>query len=514
MTDASLYTRLDAAFAKAGEKPCMVIPGGASITYRQLRSASARFANTLVSLGVKPGDRVMIQAEKSITFVAVYLATLRCGAVFNPLNTAYTAAELDYFIGDAKPQVLIIGTSAKPKIAALAAAKSVPHIETLDPDGTGSILDLAFKQSDVHAIVPRQSKDLAALLYTSGTTGRSKGAMITHENLLSNAETLTRYWGFSSDDVLLHALPVFHVHGLFVALHTALLNACTMHWLAKFDLDQVLTLLPQSTVMMGVPTFYTRLLSDSRFGKPQCNAMRLFIAGSAPLLAETHVEFESRSGHKILERYGMTEAGMITSNPYHATDNGGERRAGTVGYALPGVSVRVAAADGAVLPVGDVGTLEVKGPNVFIGYWQNPEKTKEDFRADGYFITGDLSTLDPDGRVTIVGRAKDLIISGGFNVYPKEIEEEVNALAGVGESAVIGVPHPDFGEAVVAVIAKATGAAPPTEAEVIATLGERLAKFKLPKRVYVLDDLPRNAMGKVQKAELRKTYGATFKPRS
>jgi malonyl-CoA/methylmalonyl-CoA synthetase len=514
MTDASLYTRLDAAFAAAGEKPCMVIPGGASINYRQLRSAAARFANTLVSLGVKPGDRVMIQAEKSITFVAVYLATLRCGAVFNPLNTAYTAAELDYFIGDARPQVLIIGTAAKQKIEALVAAKAIPHIQTLDPDGTGSILDLAFQQSDAHTIVPREGQDLAALLYTSGTTGRSKGAMITHENLLSNAETLTRYWGFSSDDVLLHALPVFHVHGLFVALHTALLNGCTMHWLAKFDLELVLALLPQSTVMMGVPTFYTRLLSDKRFGKPQCKAMRLFIAGSAPLLAETHIEFESRSGHKILERYGMTEAGMITSNPYHSGDNGGERRAGTVGYALPGVSVRVASSDGTVLSAGDVGTLEVKGPNVFIGYWQNPEKTKEDFRADGYFITGDLSTLDPGGRVTIVGRAKDLIISGGFNVYPKEIEEEVNALAGVGESAIIGVPHPDFGEAVVAVIAKATGAASPTEAEVIAKLSERLAKFKLPKRVYVLDDLPRNAMGKVQKAELRKTYGATFMPKA
>jgi malonyl-CoA/methylmalonyl-CoA synthetase len=506
MADANLYTRLDTAFQKAGDKVAMGIPGGASITYRQLRSASARFANTLVSRGVKPGDRVMVQAEKSITFVAVYLATLRCGAIFNPLNTAYTAAELDYFIGDAKPQLLIVGTSAKPKIAALASAKSVPHIETLDPDGTGSLLDLAFKQSDVHTIVPRGAKDLAALLYTSGTTGRSKGAMITHENLVSNAETLTDYWGFSTNDVLLHALPIFHVHGLFVALHTALLNGCTMHWLAKFDLGDVLGLLPQSTVMMGVPTFYTRLLSDARFTKDQCKTMRLFIAGSAPLLAETHIEFEQRTGHKILERYGMTEAGMITSNPYHT----GERRAGTVGYALPGVSVRVASTDGTVLGVGEVGTLEVKGPNVFIGYWQNPEKTKEDFRTDGYFITGDLSTIEPDGRVTIVGRAKDLIISGGFNVYPKEIEEEVNAIAGVAESAVIGVPHPDFGEAVVAVIAKAAGIAPPVEADVIATLAERLAKFKLPKRVYVLDDLPRNAMGKVQKAELRKTYGSTF----
>ena len=507
MSDANLYTRLDAPFQRAGEKVAMAIPGGPTITYRQLRSASARFANTLVSLGVKPGDRVMVQVEKSITAVAVYLATLKCGAIFNPLNTAYTAAELDYFIGDAKPALLIVSAAAKPKIAALVSAKTVPAIETLEADGTGSLLDLAFKQSDAHTTVTRTASDLAALLYTSGTTGRSKGAMITHENLVSNVETLSSYWGFSSDDVLLHALPIFHVHGLFVALHTALMNGCTMHWLSKFDLKEVLPLLPKSTVMMGVPTFYTRLLGDTSFGRDHCKTMRLFIAGSAPLLAETHIEFEHRTGQRILERYGMTECGMITSNPYHD----GKRVAGTVGYALPGVSVRIASPEGQVLPQGDVGVLEVKGPNVFIGYWQNPEKTKEDFRADGYFITGDIAQLEPDGRVTIVGRAKDLIISGGFNVYPKEIETEVNALPGVAESAVIGVPHPDFGEAVVAVIARAPGATPPDEKAVIGTLQERLARFKLPKRVFVVDDLPRNAMGKVQKAELRKTYGETFK---
>ena len=448
----------------------------------------------------------MVQVEKSITAVAVYLATLKCGAIFNPLNTAYTAAELDYFIGDAKPALLIVDPKAKAKIAALPSAKTIPAIETLGPDGTGSILNLAFKQSDVHTTIARARTDLAALLYTSGTTGRSKGAMITHENLVSNAETLSNYWGFSSDDVLLHALPIFHVHGLFVALHTALMNGCTMHWLAKFDLAEVLPLLPKSTVMMGVPTFYTRLLGDTAFGRDQCKAMRLFIAGSAPLLAETHVEFERRTGHRILERYGMTECGMITSNPYHD----GKRAAGTVGYALPGVSVRIASPEGEVLPAGEVGVLEVTGPNVFIGYWQNPEKTKEEFRADGYFITGDIAQMEADGRVSIVGRAKDLIISGGFNVYPKEIETEVNALPGVAESAVIGVPHPDFGEAVVAVIARASGATPPDESAVIAALKERLAKFKLPKRVFVVDDLPRNAMGKVQKAELRKTYSGIF----
>ncbi len=504
--DANLYTRLDTAFQRAGEKVAMQIPGGASISYAQLRSASARFANALVALGVKPNDRVMVQVEKSITAVALYLATLKLGAIYNPLNTAYTAAELDYFIGDAKPALLVVAAAAMPKIARLPSAMTMPAIETLEADGTGSLLDLAATQSDQHTTVPRQQTDLAALLYTSGTTGRSKGAMITHKNLVSNAETLSEYWGFSPDDVLLHALPIFHVHGLFVGLHTALMNGCTMHWLSKFDVTEVLRLLPKSTVMMGVPTFYTRLLSEPAFGHDHCKSMRLFIAGSAPLLAETHVEFEQRTGHRILERYGMTECGMITSNPYQ----GGKRIAGTVGYALPGVSVRVASPEGVVLATGEIGVLEVTGPNVFIGYWQNPEKTKEDFRSDGYFITGDIAQIEPDGRVTIVGRAKDLIISGGFNVYPKEIETEVNALPGVGESAVIGVPHPDFGEAVVAVIARAAGVTAPDEKAVIAALVDRLAKFKLPKRVFVVDDLPRNAMGKVQKADLRKTYGDTF----
>jgi malonyl-CoA/methylmalonyl-CoA synthetase len=507
MSDANLYTLLDASFARAGDKTAVAIPGGPSMTYHQLRQATARFANTFVSLGVKPGDRVMVQVEKSMTAVAVYLATLRCGAIFNPLNTAYTSIELDYFIGDAKPTVLIVAAAAKSKIAALPSAQSIAHIETLEADGTGSILDLAANARDAHTIVPRGPQDLAALLYTSGTTGRSKGAMITHENLTSNVKTLSTYWGFAPTDVLLHALPIFHVHGLFVALHTALLNGISMHWLAKFELEPVLKLLPQSTVMMGVPTFYTRLLSDARFGRDTCKIMRLFIAGSAPLLAETHIAFEQRTGHKILERYGMTEAGMITSNPYQD----GERRAGTVGYALPDVYVRVAEPDGQVLASGEVGVLEVKGPNIFIGYWQNPEKTKEDFRADGYFITGDLAEIADDGRVTIVGRAKDLIISGGFNVYPKEIEEAVNALPGVAESAVIGVPHPDFGEAVVAIIAPLAGLAPANEAAIIATLAESLAKFKLPKRVFVLPDLPRNAMGKVQKADLRKTYIDLFR---
>jgi malonyl-CoA/methylmalonyl-CoA synthetase len=482
-------------------------PGRTPITYADLLDRVGRVANALKQSGVGPGDRVTAQVEKSIENVTLYLATLKVGAIFNPLNTAYTPVELEYFIADAEPKLLVVSDKTAKALASTKAAKVPGKTLTLEADGTGTLSGLAASQPTACPTAPRTTSDLAALLYTSGTTGRSKGAMITHENLRSNAETLSRYWGFKPDDVLLHALPIFHVHGLFVALHTALLNANTMHWLARFDLEQVLALLPQSTVMMGVPTFYTRLLGEARFGRDHCRRLRLVISGSAPLLAETHVAFEDRTGLKILERYGMTEAGMVTSNPY----SGGERLAGTVGYALPGIAVRVATPEGKPLPAGEVGVLEFKGPNVFQGYWRNPEKTREDFRPDGYFISGDLATLGPDGRVTIVGRAKDLIISGGFNVYPKEIETEINDLPGVGEAAVIGVPHPDFGEGVVAVVTPAAGtAAQPDEASIMTALAGRLAKFKQPKRVFIEPDLPRNAMGKVQKAELRAKYGKTF----
>jgi malonyl-CoA/methylmalonyl-CoA synthetase len=507
MTDANLFTRLDAGMKAAGRNVAFVQPDGMTLRYDQLRGAASRFANTLAALGVKPGDRVMVQAEKSITSVCIYLAVLKLGAIYNPLNTAYTAAELEYFIGDAEPTVLLVAKAAKPALTALPAAKNIKAIETLEADGSGSVLDLAFKQSDVHTTVARTPKDLAALLYTSGTTGRSKGAMITHENLVSNVETLSTAWGVSNTDVLLHALPVFHVHGLFVALHTALLNGAKILWHTKFDLNVVLADLPNATVMMGVPTFYTRMLGSPKFTAAQCNKLRLVIAGSAPLLAETHIEFKTRTGLDIVERYGMTETGMITSNPYQT----GERIAGTVGFALPGISVRIASADGKGVPTGEPGVLEVKGPNVFAGYWRNPEKTKEEFRADGYFISGDLATQAEDGRVTIVGRSKDLIISGGFNVYPKEIEDEINAIEGIGEAAVIGLPHPDFGEGVAAVVTAAANKPAPAEADIITALSGRLAKFKLPKRVFVVPELPRNAMGKVQKAELRTTYQATFK---
>ena len=504
--EGNLYAAFEERFRAAGPATAFSIPGGADVSYASLADDVGRMANALASLGVKPGDRVMVQVEKSLANVHLYLATLKVGAVFNPLNTAYTAAELDYFINDAEPALIVVPREKLARVEPIAAALKTAKVATLEADGSGSLSDLARQESAAHQTVARDSEDLAALLYTSGTTGRSKGAMITHRNLSSNAEVLHAYWGFERGDVLLHALPIFHTHGLFVALNTAFLNSSRVIWLPKFELESVMRLMPEATVMMGVPTFYTRLLGNAAFGKEQCARMRLIISGSAPLLAETHQEFEDRTGHKILERYGMTEAGMITSNPYSA----GERIAGTVGYALPGISVRIATPEGVPVPVGEVGVLEVKGPNVFKGYWRNPEKTEEEFRPDGYFISGDLATMSEDGRVTIVGRAKDLIISGGFNVYPKEIEEELNALPGVGESAVVGVPHPDFGEGVVAVLTPQPGATLPGEAEVIAALADRLAKFKLPKRVFVANELPRNAMGKVQKAELRTQFAKTF----
>jgi malonyl-CoA/methylmalonyl-CoA synthetase len=503
----NLYALLEAQFRSAGDAPAFVVPDARTVTYKALSEDVGRMANALTKLGVRPGDRVMAQVEKSIENVVLYLATLKAGAVFNPLNTAYMPAELEYFIDDAEPAVIVMPMERLAKIEGAAALKNVPALLTMETDGSGSMLDLARQQPAAHDTVARADDDLACLLYTSGTTGRSKGAMLTHKNLSSNAEVLHAYWKFQKGDVLLHALPIFHTHGLFVALHTAFLNASKIHWLTRFDLDAVMKLLPQSTVMMGVPTFYTRLLGTPAFMQDHCSKMRLFISGSAPLLAETHQEFEARTGQRILERYGMTEAGMITSNPY-ANDG---RVAGSVGYALPGIELRVAAENGRVLPAGEVGVLEMRGPNLFKGYWRNPEKTKEEFRDDGFFITGDLATIDADGRVTIVGRAKDLIISGGFNVYPKEIETEINLLPGVAESAVLGVPHPDFGEGVIAVVTPAAGASLPGEEQLIGTLSERLAKFKLPKRVFVMQELPRNAMGKVQKAELRDRYSALFK---
>ena len=471
---------------------------GTTLSYGDMLVRTAQMANALVLAGVEPGDRVAVQVEKTVENLLLYLATLRAGAVYLPLNTAYTLTELDYFIGDAEPKLVVCDPSKREGLAEVASNRGVASVETLDAKGQGSLIDAAAKAPKEFADVPREDDDLAAILYTSGTTGRSKGAMLTHRNLASNAETLRDYWRFTDQDVLLHALPIYHTHGLFVASNTLMFAGGAMIFLSKFDADEVMRYLPKATSMMGVPTFYTRLLKHPGLTKAACAHMRLFTSGSAPLLAETHDEFRAKTGHAILERYGMTETNMNTSNPYD-----GDRIAGTVGFPLPGVEVRIAEADsGKVLPQGEIGVIEVKGPNVFPGYWRMPDKTKAEFRADGFFITGDVGKIDERGYVHIVGRAKDLIITGGFNVYPKEVESEIDALPGVIESAVIGCPHPDFGEGVTAIVVLKKDSIPDEKA-VIANLEGRLAKFKLPKRVIFVDDLPRNTMGKVQKNVLR-----------
>ena len=492
----NLYRRFEERFAANAERTAITTPDGATrLTFGDLAKGAARYANALAALGVEPGDRVTVQVEKSIANVMLYLAVMKAGAVYQPLNTAYTDAEVAYFVEDAEPKLIVCDPSRQGAMRALADRCKVFAVVNLDPQGEGSLASMAASMDDRHETASREQDDLAGLLYTSGTTGRSKGAMITHGNLLSNAETLVELWRITERDRLLHALPIFHVHGLYVALNTAFLSGAEMIWFGKFDAKAMIAAMPQATLMMGVPTFYTRLLSDESFTREAAQNMRLFISGSAPLLAETHKALAERTGHAILERYGMTETGMITSNPYD-----GARVPGTVGFSLPGVSVRIQGEQ--------PGVIEVKGPNVFKGYWRMPEKTREDFTPDHWFITGDVGTIDEEGRVTIAGRAKDLIISGGFNVYPKEIEDALDRFPGVSESAVIGVPHPDFGEAVVAALT-ASGELPP-EHEIIAALSKSLAKFKVPKRIFILTELPRNAMGKVLKAELRKRYAKTF----
>ncbi|WP_295042269.1 malonyl-CoA synthase [uncultured Paracoccus sp.] len=479
--------------------------GGERISYGDLVARTGRMANALVSLGVRPGDRVAAQVEKSVQAIILYLATARAGAVFLPLNTGYTPAEIDYFIGDATPAVFVCDPAHADALAD-AAARAGARIVTLDAAGQGSLTDAAANARADFATVPRHEDDLAALLYTSGTTGRSKGAMLTHGNLVSNTRALQEAWRYTADDVLIHALPIFHTHGLFVATNVTLFSGASMIFLPKFDPDRILDLMGRATVLMGVPTFYVRLLQDGRLNRDTTAPMRLFISGSAPLLAETHREWQARTGHAILERYGMTETNMNTSNPYE-----GDRIAGTVGMALPGVEVIVTDPEtGAELPQGDIGMIEVRGPNVFKGYWQMPEKTAAELRANGFFITGDLGKIDDRGYVHIVGRGKDLIITGGYNVYPKEIETEIDALPGVVESAVIGLPHRDFGEGVTAVVVP-TGPDDICEAEVLAALDGRLARFKQPKRVLFMDELPRNTMGKVQKNLLRDRYGDLYR---
>jgi malonyl-CoA/methylmalonyl-CoA synthetase len=473
---------------------------GGRISYGDLIARAGQMANVLVARGVKPGDRVAVQVEKSVANIVLYLATVRAGAVYLPLNTAYTLNELDYFIGDAEPSLVVCDPSKADGLAPIA-AKVKAKIETLGPDGKGSLTDAADKASSEFATVSRANDDLAAILYTSGTTGRSKGAMLTHDNLASNSLSLVGFWRFTDKDVLIHALPIYHTHGLFVATNVTLFARASMIFLPKLDPDLIIKLMARATVLMGVPTFYTRLLQNAALSRETTKHMRLFISGSAPLLAETHREWSARTGHAVLERYGMTETNMNTSNPYD-----GERVPGAVGFPLPGVSVRVTDPEtGKELPRDEIGMIEVKGPNVFKGYWRMPEKTKAEFRDDGFFITGDLGKIDAKGYVHILGRGKDLVISGGFNVYPKEIESEIDAMPGVIESAVIGVPHADFGEGVTAVLVCNKGA-DVTEAAVLKALDGRLAKFKMPKRVFVVDELPRNTMGKVQKNVLRDTY--------
>jgi len=502
---ANFFSLIASSFEKR-ERPFIVKPDGAVITYGDALQASGRIANMLVAKGVKPGDRIAVQVEKSPEAILLYLGCARAGVVFLPLNTAYTLAEVEYFVGDAEPAMVVCTPQRRDSIGAMAQKLGVAHVETLGTAGDGTVMDAARAQPDAFETVALKENDLAALLYTSGTTGRSKGAMLTQKNLSSNAFTLRDVWRFTADDVLLHALPIFHTHGLFVATNTTLVAGSSMIFLPKFDPDEIFRHMPKATVMMGVPTFYTRLLQDARLSKETTRHMRLFVAGSAPLLADTHRQWQARTGHAVLERYGMTETGMITSNPYD-----GERVPGAVGYPLPEIAVRIADPEtGKLLPADAVGMIEVKGPNVFIGYWRMPEKTKAEFRDDGFFITGDLGKIDDKGYVHIVGRGKDLVISGGFNVYPKEVEAEIDSIDGVIESAVIGVPHADFGEGVTAVVV-AKPEAGLDEKGMLKTLDSRLAKYKLPKRILFVPDLPRNSMGKVLKADLRKAYEALYK---
>ncbi len=480
-------------------------------SWRDLERGTAMLANLLESLELPAGTRIAVQTEKSVEALMLYLAVLRAGFVYLPLNSAYQSAEIGYFIGNAEPGVVVCTPRNFGWVSRIAFGAATAHVFTLGDDRSGSLLQRAAVQGDAHTPAARGADDLAAILYTSGTTGRSKGAMLTHGNLLSNALVLKKQWGWRSPeqggDVLIHALPIFHVHGLFVASHGALLNGSKMLWLNRFEPKAVIAKLPQATVFMGVPTLYVRLLAEPGLTRAACAHMRLFISGSAPLLLETFDLFEARTGHTILERYGMSETVMLASNPYVPED--GPRRGGTVGFALPDVDLRVVDDAGTICPSGEIGHLQVRGPNVFKGYWQMPEKTKEEFTADGWFKTGDVGKIDAQGYVIIVGRSKDLIISGGYNVYPAEIESVLNELPGVAESAVIGVPHADFGEAVVAIVVARDGSTPDAAA-LIGELKTKIANFKVPKRVFVVGELPRNTMGKVQKNLLREAHKGLF----
>ena len=512
MNNANLYAHLRANFPADLDSTAVETDNGLHYSWRDMERASAMMANLLASLKLPQGARVAVQVEKSVEAMVLYLATLRAGFVFLPLNTAYQSAEIEYFISNAEPAVVVCSSKNFGWVSKIAFKNGTQNVFTLDDDRTGSLLQRAAHCSDSHSCVSSTEEDLAAILYTSGTTGRSKGAMLSHGNMLSNAVTLKSYWGWKQGDVLIHALPIFHVHGLFVAIHGALINGSKMIWMAKFEPKFAIANMQRATVFMGVPTLYVRMLSEPGLTKEATGNMRLFIAGSAPLLKETFEAWQAQTSHTILERYGMSETVMLTSNPFAADERykkQSERRATTVGFPLPGVNLRICGDDNKALKTNDIGAIQVKGPNVFAGYWRMPEKTAEEFTSDGFFKTGDVGKVDERGYVHIVGRSKDLIISGGYNVYPAEIEGYINDMQGVAESALVGVPHPDFGEVGIAVVIAKPGAALKAEA-IIAALKSQLANFKIPKRVEVVTELPRNTMGKVQKNLLRDQYKALF----
>ena len=502
--DFNLYTHFHRQFVEHADDELLCTEQDHSYRYGDIDRRSAQLARFLTDLGASPGDRISVQVEKSPESLCLYLACLRAGLVFHPLNMGYKSRELEYFLQNAEPVVVVCDSRNEGTIRPLADATGVKKLLTLNADGGGTLSENASESPADFETLPRDADDLAALLYSSGTTGMPKGIMLSHHNLLKNAEALVDAWGFSQSDRLLHALPIFHVHGLFVAIGCALLSGGSMRWLSVFDAKKVIRYLPECTVLMGVPTYYTRLLAEDSFAAGVAENTRLFISGSAPLLEETFTEFEERTGQRILERYGMTETNMNTSNPLD-----GERRPGTIGPPLPGVEVRICDDDGQVLDAGEIGDLQVRGPNVFIGYWKMPEKTTEDFTDDGFFNTGDKGKIDNDGYVSIVGRAKDVVITGGLNVYPKEVELFIDNLPSIKESAVIGVPHADFGEAVVAVVVQNPNS-DVAETAIIDAAKEQMANFKVPKRVVFVDELPRNTMAKVQKNVLREQYGNLF----
>jgi len=513
MDNANLYAALRAAFPAALDATAIETcdtPVPLFYSWRDLERGTAMLANLLQSLALPRASRIAVQVDKSVEALMLYLAVLRAGHVYLPLNTAYQAGEIEYFVGNAEPAVVVCSTRHFGWVSRIAFTAGTKHVYTLDDDRKGTLLDRAAWQSDVHEVAPRRADDLAAIVYTSGTTGRSKGAMLTHGNLLSNAQVLHAYWGFAAQppgsDTLVHALPIFHVHGLFVAVHAALLSGSKMLWFGRFDARAVIARLAQATVFMGVPTLYVRMLAEPALTRAACTHLRLFVSGSAPLQVETFDAWRRRTGHTLLERYGMSETLMLTSNPYRPE---AARRGGTVGFALPGVGLRVRDDKGLPLAGGEIGGIEVKGPNVFKGYWRMPEKTAEEFTTDLWFKTGDVGRIDADGYVSIVGRSKDLIISGGYNVYPAEVEGCINALAGVAESAVVGVPHPDFGEVGVAVVVAQPGAVLDAAA-ILSELRTRIAHYKVPRQVFVVAELPRNAMGKVQKKLLREEHAGLF----